>query len=80
MKDNGTRASILNRQTSYIRAHNKTSEEIITFRFNSQYAYHSDGLCSMWKKNIRWHSEPPMRLIVNSEKHFLHRIQYINET
>ena len=53
MKNNGTRASFPNTQALYIRTDNRTSEEIVIFRFYSQYAYHSDGLCSMWEKNIR---------------------------
>ena len=65
----------------YFESHDQSPlREKVIFRFSSQYAYHSDGLCSMWGKNIRWHSEPSMRLIVNSEKHFSHRIQYVNES
>ena len=53
----------------YFESHNQPPlREKVIFRFCSQYAYHSDGLCSMWEKNIRRHSESAMCPIMNIGK------------
>ena len=79
MKDNGTRAFFSDRQTSYIRAHNKTSEKklFVVSIHNMRITVTVGVLCG---KNIRRHSESSMRPILNSEKHFSHRIQYVDES